>query len=257
MRLSGILAAAARAAVRPTHADAIDEGRCNEPALFAFRTADGILAALQPRGQGAEDRRDPIVRALVRQHRFGLSPVWAHLLLAAFTPMLLRIRTGLGRAAASANDLDQVVMHAFLEALESVPTQESVRSMAGVLRSETQFRALRMAARERSAEQMLARLRDWAPLVSVVAEPAMGALDDEAAVAAWLRLATRDQISPRRLDVLVATVVGDEPLSVYVERTVGGSAKERCAAYERVKRERQRTLREIRPLLENSLSPSA
>jgi hypothetical protein len=39
-------------------------------------------------------------------------------------------------------------------------------------------------------------------------------------------------------------------LSLYVERTVGGSAEDRGTAYERVKRERQRTLREIRPLLE-------
>ena len=88
------------------------------PALAPFETLDAALAALALSSPLAREPREALIAALVAGAQRTREPLFASLLLAAFAPMLLRLRGRLG--GSSDDDLDQCVMTAFLGAVREV-----------------------------------------------------------------------------------------------------------------------------------------
>ena len=190
------------------------EGRSRQPALAPYDEAPAVLAALDPgSGMGSADRA-AIVGALLCEHRREAHPLWQSMLLAAFEPMLRRLRHAAGPKGDP--DLDQEVVYAFLQALGSVSTDSGYAP-----------RALRWATR------------------GVVFDPFA---DGEAAAAERLaRLFAGAGIGGELAEMLLATIGGDEPLKDYADRRAASQDdRRRAAAYDRLVRDRLRAVARIR-----------
>ena len=211
------------------------EGRSRQPALAPYDEAPAVLAALDPgSGMGSADRA-AIVGALLCEHRREAHPLWQSMLLAAFEPMLRRLRHAAGPKGDP--DLDQEVVYAFLQALGSVSTDSGYAP-----------RALRWATRGVVLDPHRAARRGGRPRPFHDEEYVEPFADGEAAAAERLaRLFAGAGIGGELAEMLLATIGGDEPLKDYADRRAASQDdRRRAAAYDRLVRDRLRAVARIR-----------
>lgn len=96
------------------HEPVFQRARLRATAFGAYATAAHLLEAVSPGSPLALRERDPLVRAVLREHQAAPHDLWQALLLRAFEPMLRRARK---RAYAFRDDADQRVLFAFLQAV--------------------------------------------------------------------------------------------------------------------------------------------
>lgn len=161
------------------------------------------------------EERDAILVALLGELRTTKAPVWQTLLLLAFEPMLAGVRARLGQPAVTrfgrshADDLDQRVLSAFLEAARSL----RITSHAA--------RALRLAVRRSVFEQERGERAAFQP----------EEFDDEAYDGKPFETATSDKAAANEIagivgaeggeelrDMILATRAHGEALRAYVAR---------------------------------------
>src|SRR5579883_3051333 len=115
MSLSLVLDSVAHEVQR--HAAAFSEGRERHPALAPYESAAQLLAALSRTSRLDDDARDALLVCVVTEAQRGRSPLWQSILLAAFAPLLRRLRARLRRP--KDEDLDQLVLVSFLDLVRS------------------------------------------------------------------------------------------------------------------------------------------
>ena len=235
---------------RGASARAYDEARPRHRALLPYASPADVLSALASTSPLSLPERDVVLSALVEERQrtrlvtsggslvsSGSSPLWQTLLLLAFEPMLVRLRTRVGRTRS--DDFDQRVLVAFLGALTVVRPGPFLALALRRAAERLVFPSLKLARRE--AQNDLFDEDTHPPDLFSVATATHAAeviRIIEAAGGAELR------------EAMLATRGTDETLRAYVARThPHATPAERAAAYERLWRARnavERRLRESR-----------
>lgn len=217
------------------------------PALGAHGELQSVLRALADESEAAYPAREALSLALIQEHRETGDTLWSSVLLLAYYPMLSRLRHRLVTTTLSREELDQVVLAAFLTTVDEVPLHKDRLPMR--LRQRTERQVFQVLRRERGEYAPLASAEELARLAC---DPSEGrrfvdthdGLMDLALLLG--RAEARGQLSG--LEVVEATVFGREELRNYVERLVPEDEGERERTYQRLKRQRSRAMSRLKSL---------
>jgi hypothetical protein len=241
---------------------AFNKARAREPALGAHASILSVLAVMNDESERRYAEREALTRALVREQQERPGPFWSSVLLIAYAPMLLRLRGRICGDAFARDDLDQMALEAFLEAVQRFPLAARPTRIAMYLRQDTQravFRRLRAEQQSRTRLTVLEEEAQAADEFELFASPrSEEPLDDDECdeLVEMLTARVGDRIAPAKLEVVIATHLRGESLRDYVARRhaeLDEHARE--VVYQRLKRERLRTLDKLRPLFDDGVSP--
>ncbi len=247
--------------------DLFEEACARHEALGEHTTVMAVLGVLDRDDTNGYAARDAIVRAILHEYQrgvflggpgqLGVRPTyWTSVLLAAFYPMLSRLRFRIVSRLFDADDLDQLVIESFLDvAKKTSPTARS--SVTRDLRCNTGrlvFNQVRDAEREQRADDDLAEEAVGDPdfIIFSGPRPSNDVNGDEVEPLAELLVAhCGTTITSAELDLVVATALQGEGIRSYVGRLhPHANDAEREQIYQRLKRQRHRTSLRIRTLLE-------
>lgn len=216
-------------------------GRARRMALRPYHGPMGVLQALSRSCREQYPLRDALTRALLVEHRQHDCALWSQMLTVAYYPMLRKLRFRASVEPLFADDIDQQVLMGFMQALDAVGAHPKRGHVALQLRQRTERAVFEALRRLQSPE---VRLEDEElELHEPVDEHAspLQACQDQAATDALLSQLEHFCLDPNPVrDLVLATVVEDEPLHRYVERVVTGGVEHRRRVYERLKRQRSR-----------------
>ncbi len=219
------------------------DARARHAALADHETPAALLEALRASSRLSAIERDAILVALVTENQRAPQPVWQSLLLAAFEPMLVRLRGRLGSRNDEERDLE--LISAFLEAVRAIRVGPF---MAYVLRLATAARVFEPRRKEKHAPTMVPFEEETHPC-----NPFESAAEAHVAVADVVRI-IEAKGGHELLDAMLATHGTDESLTDYVARVhADRTPTERASAYERLKIARRDMLADLR----TRLAPSA
>jgi hypothetical protein len=103
---------------------AYEEGRARHAALAPYTSPAALLAAIDRGSTLGPEARDAVLFAVVQELRTNRNVLWQSILLLAFAPLLVRLRSHLRRP--KCEDMDQRVLSAFLETARSVSSSTYV-----------------------------------------------------------------------------------------------------------------------------------
>jgi len=209
------------------------EARARRPELAPFATLADLRAALDRSSSLSTTARRSLVMLLVEEAQRGTSQIWSSLLVAAFAPMLHRLRSHAGPLGD--RDLDSAVLVAFLSAVR-VARPGPFTSVA--LRWATEKEVFRT----RTAERRLGTPTAFDE--NLHSNPTFHETEQKKTLDEVLS-ALEEGGAAEILDVLIATRGRDESLRAYVARTCP-NPRERGARYEHLCRARLRFERELR-----------
>ena len=226
--------------------------RARRPALDPHPSLASVLGTLADEAEDSYPQREALTRALLEEHRETSASLWASALVLAYYPMLSRLRYRLVGPSMSRDELDQIVVTAFLAAVNDVPLELDRLPMR--LRQRTERQVFAFLRKEREHLRPAAELDDLAMFGAESLRQRRSARTDEELFELSLLLdrAVARGVSPSSLEVVEATVLRRELLRSYVERVGPDDDVERERTYQRLKRQRSRTLRRLRALLQVS-----
>ncbi|MBK8647823.1 MAG: hypothetical protein IPN16_15020 [Gemmatimonadetes bacterium] len=205
-----------------------------------------MLAMLDDEAEGTYPERERLTKAIIAEHRESGAALWASILLGAFKPMLVRLRNRLVSDTVPCDELDQLVVTAFLAALAELPITESTDRVAMRLRQRTERQVFAFLRKEREHRHPGIDVEELEHLDPDALAPRRARTDEELYdLALLIQRAVQEGISTSGLDVVEATVLRREVLRAYVERLepVDEVARERL--YQRLKRQRSRAMRRL------------
>lgn len=237
---------------------AFEAGRAQQAVLAEYPDVAGVLAALADDREETYPRRDALTRALLLRHRANRQALWASMLLVAYYPMLSRLRYRLVSDTVPRDELDQVVLAAFLAAAGEMPLGDEVDRLAMRLRQRTERQVFAYLRKERelgpAVEDAEELAEDGADGLQAPRPP--GSEEELLDLALLLERAEQEGVPKASLEVVAATVLRRQRLRDYVERMAPRDEVERERLYQRLKRQRTRVLRRLRGLLAESPPPS-
>jgi len=124
--------------VSARHVNAFDQAREREPALAVHAGILSVLAVMADETDSRYGERDALTRVFIREHQRGCGSFWSSVLLFAYAPMLMRLRSRICGDAFGRHDLDQMVIAAFLEEVRRFPLDQRPNRLAMFLRQGTQ-----------------------------------------------------------------------------------------------------------------------
>ncbi len=230
-----------------------DESRARHAALAGHADVASVLAALADDREHTYPERDALTRALLSEHRASGEALWASVLLVAYYPMLSRLRHRLVSDAVPRDELDQVVITAFLAALGELPVDEHADRIAMRLRQRTERQVFAFLRKEREQRHPGIDVEALEDLDPDAIAPRRARTDEELFdLALLLERAAEEGIPQSSLEVVAATVLRRELLRSYVDRVAPDDDLERERMYQRLKRQRTRVLRRLRTMLGQS-----
>jgi hypothetical protein len=167
-------------------------------------------------------------------------------LIVAYYPMLSRLRFRTYNERVTRDDLDQLVILAFLRALERVPIERRPHRLALQLRQYTASHLFRLV-RSHCRSDVIVTEEEFE--IFDAPERAMVVRDD---LHEWelmlgdMRRRLGERLEENAISTLAATIVGEEELEPFVHRKMRGTAVELERAYQRLKRQRTRALKHLR-----------
>lgn len=234
-----------------TGSPAFDRAKERRPCLAKHPTIDSVLAVMDDESPSGWNEREALTRALVAEHQASSRPFWAAVLLLAFYPMLCRLRHRIWGESLDRDDLDQLVISSFLQTVATFPLARVSDRTALRLRQQTARRVFAVVREEQRAHRFQAGLVEFeephfAPFDEEHPAPASEAKE----VVARLVVLAERHLPDRNLDLVAATVFGQEQLRHYATRVNTGEPHERV--YQRLKRRRSRVLRRLKALYDTS-----
>lgn len=224
-----------------------EAGRARQPALAAHPHAPAVLAELAEHDQDTLSHRDALSLALLREHGASGAPLWSSMLIVAYAPMLKQLRHRLLADRGVREDLDQIVLCAFLATIDALVRHPAEDCIPVRLRQRTGRRVFDVLRRERRENRWQDEAADE---VVVEMEPFVGrnsVTSQEAAdLSRLLDSGARGWISQGSIDVVATTVLGQEPLRDYVARVGPADRDGRERMYQRLKRKRSRAMQQLR-----------
>ena len=254
-----------RVALSSRHKHRFKDARGRHPVLAVHSSIATVLAALELDGRDAYAEKETLTRALIAAQQASPSSFWAAVLLVAYYPMLSRLRNRIYGDPLPDEDLDQLVVTGFLSVVAEFPLADRQDRTAMYLRQMTQrlvFRWVRQELREQKVvllaepERIDKLLDEAAPPDRDPSSPGRQAhLIDEGSVRTLIVTRFGDVVDRGKLD-LVLTLVQGEQLNRHVERLYPDTPPdERERIYQRLKRQRKRTIKELREEISNSPCP--
>lgn len=246
------------------HRKTYDETRVHYADLGTYPTAEALLTLFADADESRYPEKERITRILLLEYVVTAEPhpLWSALLVLAYFPMLKRLRDRVrGMAADDGFDADQMALEAFLDMLENDPVEEKPDRIALHMRQATERRlfaqlrkwqranAKRLPLDERKFErgELGEDLQPGDP-----DEPRHVELPTPARMQHYERAMHRlfdAHVGKTDLDLVLATLFRGEDLWDHVDCQRPASTGERIKVYERLKRQRTRTLGRLRELL--------
>lgn len=204
--------------------------------------------------------KDLLTQVLIAEHKQRRASFWTSVLLAAYYPMLLTLRCRIRGQGMSPEDLDQLVITAFLTALDELVLTQKRNRTALLLRRNTArsvFGALRQGQKELEQKRALTKLLKDQDGILPLSDQKTSFSELNTSDVARLMLEISHGIIPRdRVEVVIATYLHGEPLKDYVHRTeLCEPGQDPTRTYQRIKRERLRTIERLGDLLEGYCCP--
>ncbi|MCC6644566.1 MAG: hypothetical protein IT374_03215 [Polyangiaceae bacterium] len=245
-----------------SHGPTFDDARTREPVLADHASILSVLAVLADASDATYPERDALTRALVAEQQRAPSPLWTSALMLAYAPMLTRLRGRLMSSAVDRDELDLLVVEAFLEAAQAYPLQQRRPGHTALyLRQDTQravFKLLKLEHRRAEVTGELGDEDEIVPLGEVIAserDPETEAREvDE--MAAILRARAGGTVPAERLDLVERTYLRGESLrDVVVAANPGVTGDALDAVYQRTKRQRARAGERLRDVFPEGREP--
>lgn len=249
LHLPDVRAALLRELHAPRSAPVFDAGRHRQPLLASYPSPDVIVAVLWDNDDDA--LADRITCALLAEQQARPAPLWCAVLTLAYFPMLTTLASAMKRRRPTNAAVDELVLHAFLDAVHELPAAVLPGRALRRLRQRTRraaFRRTREAFDEHRREPLT--LSDDAPDPLLEAAGVARWRREEADRTLHLLVASTPPKHRTGLDVLFATTLEGESLARYAARThpaAGDDERARIAAL--LKRRRSRALARLREAL--------
>lgn len=264
MGLPNLKQALRREVLAGMHRSLFDAAKQRHPALAGHETVLSVLAVLDGRStKQSYAEKEALIRALLEEQQAQPHPFWATVLLVAFHPMLCRLRARLAGGGLTAQDLDQLVVTAFLEAVAVYPLGGEQEHTFLFLRRATQrlvFVWLDRERRELSLVQVVEtrelllierglldhrRELGWPELLPQPSAPPDP--EERGQLAAFLAGRLAGVLDAESLELAIATFVHGERLRTFAERACADlPIEQRGREYQRLKRRRLRTIATMR-----------
>ena len=243
-----------------------EEAKNHHIDLHGHETVLSVLAVLGDESPLRYDEKESLTRALLREHKRRPHPFWNAVLVVAFYPMLARLRGRIYGDAPTCDDLDQIILSAFLEVVRGFPLTQRRDRTCMYLRQMTQREVFKLVrAEQRALDQVrpddpedVSRLQSDLEALGQVAswpetkpEPKRR-LDpkENAALVSFLVERAGHILDGDKLELVVATLVRGELLTAYVDRVHPDlSPSERRQTYQRIKRRHSRAIARLREVL--------
>ncbi len=247
-----------RAQVLSASSAAFEAGRSRHPVLAVYQDFSAVLVALSDERESSYPAREALTNALLEMHRTTRSPLWSSALAVAFFPMLSRLRHRIVGDAVPRDELDQLVLASFWEALAELPVHGRGSDRLPMrLRQRTQRLVFRSLRRERDQQHDSlddARHEDVERAKATRLEQSL--CEDRVDLARLLERAAMEGVPCASLEVLTATALSSEPLRNYVALVGPADDGERARLYERLKRQRSRVMQRLRTLATGRVLPN-
>ncbi len=246
--------------VSARHQRSYDDARCRREGLVDLFTVPDLLALL---GEGRVNdyvRKDLATRGLLAEYQRSGDSFWSSLLLVAYFPMLSRLRHRIWGNCVGQDDLDQLVIIAFLGVCRDYDLDRYDSYTIVRLRQLTQkrvFKELRQVQGEqnqqRDLEQLARDIGDFDPFKESKSPPSPPEIEGMAE--ALFDLA-EDWLPPHNIELIVATILYREPLRKYVVRVEPEEVVDHAErVYQRYKRRRTRAVKRVKRMLAQSNEP--
>lgn len=230
-----------------------EAAREHEPVLSAYARIQDVIEALNLDSRVDFAARSESICALLREsHRYP-SQFWSSVLLVVFCPMLLRLRAQIGDCVLESSDVDQAVIEGFLTTvrMQSNPTASGVL-LTRIFRQTRRF-VFRLINAERTRIRNQRLLEQLAPMLSSyehwLHDASIRASLLEKVVLSSVSTDTVDQrLSERQCEMVTEAWLLQVPLRAYLCRSAHDAPVSEVT-YQRVKRERSRIERKLRPLI--------
>ena len=230
------------------------------PDLAAYSEAEDALRALGRSGWDNAEEKELLTRLLLTMCREPGDQLFGNLLVLAYYPMLSNLRRKLRCASMEEDDLDQLVAISFLQVTKTLPLERHPDRLPMYLRQRTKDAVINELKRhQKESSTVFAADEVYGEQPSGDSFPETRSeespLDLLESIAQLERLC-HGRMSEKEIRLLTATVVRKERVSDYVKRVERFSnRREYELAYQRVKRQRHRTLMKIRDLLAEDPCP--
>ena len=255
-----------RVVLSPRHVRKYTEARGRHPALAVHQSIATVLGALELERRDAYAEKEALTRALIAEQQACSCSFWASVLLVSYYPMLSRLRYRIFGNTLPDEDLDQLVVASFLSVVAEFPLQDKQDRTAMHLRQMTQrcvFRWIRQELREQKVVLLLDPgqiddLKDEAPLPDrgFWSPGHMALLLDEDSLRSLITSRFGDVVDRSKLDLVLSTMLQGEQLNCQVDRLYPDTPPdERERIYQRLKRQRERTIGRLREEISNSPCP--
>jgi hypothetical protein len=216
------------------------EGRARQGVLAPYDSVLAVLRAAAATSSLTTEGRDALLVGVLTELRSTKHSLWLSVLVLAFEPLIVRVRSRLGPqrpGRPQSDDLDQRVFLAFLEAAHALRVESHAARM------------LRLAFQRRVFGDKSAEVEpEMAEFVddTYCADPFGVGVAEKAAALEVVRIIEAAGGEELR-DVMLATRANDETLRAYVERAYAErSAAERESAYYRLVTTRKRAESQLR-----------
>jgi hypothetical protein len=238
----------------------------HQPELLEHETVLSVLAVLGDGSKGCYAEKEALTRALLCECKREPHPFWNAVLCVAYYPMLARLRWRIRGDAIDPDDLDQIVISAFLEVVRDFPLSRRPDRTCMFLRQKTERRVFK---RVRTEQRDLDRVRPDDPANISRSQARLEALGlparwpetepdperwpdpiERAAQVSFLAKHAGDVLDGDKLELVATTLVQGEVIRTYVDRVhPSESPLDRRRAYQRIKRRHSRTIARIREAL--------
>ena len=232
-----------------------EQARNRNSALTHYNTPSSVLTALGDTLDNTYSQKEKLTRALIREQQSRPRPFWSSLLITAYLPMLIRLRTQIIGNIFPSDDLDQLVIYSFLEVIHQFPLSKWQDYTCVRLSHQTRRRVFRELKRETRYRCLLDR-RSPDDLTKQELEDRYLGEDQRPKgcepeninqLADLFIDAVNDAIELDKVKLVVATKIHGEDLRHYIKRNgLELSASTEEQNYQRLKRQRSRVLARLR-----------
>ena len=244
--------------------------RLRQTAFRPYHSINSLLTVLRKPGAADYAAKEAITRALISEFQNHPSPLWSLVLIAAYLPMLRKLRASIRAAPIKDSDLDQYVILAFLEVVRSFELTRNPRFTAIALKQRTRRRFLGYVRHDLNEYRFTGSslpegfeerldLPNWPPVrASASRIPRLPAAEEAKELANLLAELAGNVLGEDRLNLITATYLYGEDLHSYAARTAPAPSPEaRQQQYARLKRQRSRAIAELRVHLAKILCPQS
>ena len=143
-----------RKVLAPGHVQLFEEARRRLPALDAYPSIATVLGALEVKNKKVFADKEILARAFIAEEQACPNSLWTSLLLVACFPLLGNLRKRIAVGELPADELDQLVLATFLDAVAEFPLDQFPDRTFLRLRQQTQRQVFRLLAEQRRQESL-------------------------------------------------------------------------------------------------------